>query len=92
MKKLTIYKRTISVRTGFRKYPFKDEIEYILFYGGEKVWSNTNKDIDDPRLRVKFDKVFESQSRSKANEFIKTLSKCFADKQVKTAILLVLEW
>lgn len=91
MKKLIIFKRTVSVRTGFRKYPFKDATEYIVVYGKEKIWTNTNKKLNDPRLRVKFDKVFESQSQSKTKEYITKLSACFADKQLKAALLLLME-
>ena len=39
MKTIKIYKRNVTVRIGYKKYPYKEVTEYIIVYDG-KVYSN----------------------------------------------------
>lgn len=75
MKRITIYKREVLERTGFRKYPYKDVTQYIIFYGGKKVLANCSESIENPRLKIKFNKFYESRSWIKLNLLRNSLAK-----------------
>ena len=72
MKTLTIYKREVEERTGFN---FKLVPQFVIYYGGKKILSNCRVNIDDPRLRTKFEKVYESRSFVKFNLLLNDLFK-----------------
>ena len=86
MKKVAIYKREILVRTGFRKYPYKNETQFIIYYGGRKVLANCLEDKDNPKLRIKFEKIYESKSSRKlsllSNELSKKRDNASADLEI----------
>ena len=86
MKTITIYKREILVRTGFRKYPYKKETQFIIFYGGRKVLANCSESIDNPRLKIKFEKIYQSKSLPKltllSNELSKKRDNASADLEI----------
>lgn len=75
MKTISIYKREILVRTGFRKYPYKKETQFIIYYGGKKKLANCLEDKDNPNLRIKFEKIYKSKSFLKLNLLSNELSK-----------------
>lgn len=72
MRTLTIYKREVEERTGFN---FKLISQFVIYYGGKQILSNCHVNIDDPRLRVKFEKVYESRSFVKFNLLLNDLFK-----------------
>lgn len=39
MKTLTIYKREVLQRTGFRKHPYKKMGQFVIYYGGVEFMS-----------------------------------------------------
>lgn len=82
MKTLTIYKRTILERTGFRKYPFKEVTQISIFYDG-KEYANHYEEIDNQRLKIKFNKVLETRSANVVNEYVAKLGRSDADKFIK---------
>ena len=69
MNTLTIYKRTILERTGFKKYPYKEVEQISIFYNGKEI-KNHDEKIDNPRLKVKFEKIFESRNEKEFESFI----------------------
>ena len=75
MRKVAIYKREILVRTGFRKYPYKNETQFIIYYGGRKVLANCLEDRDNPNLRIKFENIYESKSSRKLSLLPNELSR-----------------
>ena len=75
MKLVTIYKREVMVRTGFRKYPFNPATQIIIYYGRKKVLANCSESIDNPRLRVKFASVYNSAHSKKFADLIESTSK-----------------
>ena len=89
MKTLTIYKRTITERTQYRQYRFKETEQVTIVYG-DKFYQNHNEDITNPRLRVKFQKVLTTRRKDTMQSYINTLGRSNADKWQKS-ILEILE-
>ena len=48
MKTLTIYKREVLERTGFRKYPYRNVTQWVIYYGGKKRLANTAQEVNNP--------------------------------------------
>ena len=87
MKRLTIYKRTILEKTRFKKYPFKEVTQYKFFFDG-KEYKNHDEDINNPRLKVKFEKILETRSTEIYGAFIGyKLGRTDADKWLKLTLL-----
>ena len=86
MMKVAIYKREILVRTGFRKYPYQKETQFIIYYGGRKVLANCLEDKDNPNLRTKFENIYESKSSRKlsllSNELSRKRDNASADLEI----------
>lgn len=82
MKTLTIYNRVVLERTGYRKYPYKEVNQISIFFGNQKI-QNHYESIDNPRLRVKFNKVFETRKKSDVETYISKLGRTDADKWLK---------
>ena len=82
MKKITIYKRKILERTGFRKYPYKEITQFTILYNGEEIKNHYEK-IDNPRLKVKFEKVLETRSKKEFENFILKLGRTDTEKWLK---------
>ena len=74
MKTITIYKRTILERTGYKKYPYKEVTQVSIVYDG-KEFKNHNEDTKNIRLRIKFDKTFECRSKQRINDYIEKLGR-----------------
>lgn len=85
MKTLTIYEREILERTGFRdrRYRFKNVTQYSIYYDGSLYTNHDEYPIDNPRLRIKFNKVLETRSKKAVNEFISKLGRTNTDKSIK---------
>ena len=86
MKTLKIYKRTILVRTGFKKYPYKSETQYTLIYNGEE-FKNHYEDINNKRLKIPFEKVLETRKTADVVSFVDKLGRTESDKFIKKIIL-----
>lgn len=82
MKTLRIYKRSILERTGFRKYPYKEVTQISIFYDG-KEYANHYEEIDNKRLKIKFNKVLETRSAKAVNEYVSKLGRSDSDKFIK---------
>lgn len=85
MKTIKIYKRNVTVRTGYRKYPYKEVTEYIVNYDG-KWYSNCLPKLSNTRLRVKFKCVFETRTFDRLKEYRMKLGYSEADKWLKAKI------
>ena len=85
MKTIRIYKRNVTVRTGYKKYPYKEVIEYIVNYDG-KEYSNCLTELSNTILKVKFECVFETRTFDRLNEFRMVLGYSEADKWLKAKI------
>lgn len=82
MKTLRIYKRNILERTGFRKYPFKEVTQISIFYDG-KEYANHYEEINNQRLKIKFNKVLETRSEKAVIEYVSKLGRSDSDKFIK---------
>ena len=91
MKTLAIYQREVLERTGFKKWPFKKVSQFVIYYGGKKILSNCHVNIDDPDLRVKFERVYNSRSFIKFNLLLNNLFKK-NDKRAKTLYSMLREF
>ena len=91
MKTLAIYQREVLERTGFKKWPFKKVSQFVIYYGGKKILSNCHVNIDDPDLRVKFERVYNSRSFIKFNLLLNDLFKK-NDKRAKTLYSMLREF
>lgn len=85
MKTIKIYKRNVMVRTGYRKYPYKEVTEYIVKYDG-KYYSNCLTELNNPRLKVKFETVYVTRCYDRLLEYRKGLGYSEADKWLKAKI------
>lgn len=74
MRTLTIYKRTILERTRYKSHRYKECEQTTIVFGGQ-TYRNHDVDIDNPRLRVKFQPVFETNNEDDVIEYINNLGK-----------------
>ncbi len=91
MKKVTIYKREILERTGYRKYPFKKVVQYIIYYNDEEIRNNHSEDPNNPKLKIPFVQIFSSGSKGDLIQFVKNLSMTNADKWLKMILKTIIE-
>lgn len=88
MKTLAIYKREVLERTGFRKYPYRNVTQWVIYYGGKRRLANTAQEVDNPMLRVQFNKYLETRSSAKFDNLRKSLSKKRDNASIDLEILL----
>lgn len=88
MKTLTIYKREVLERTGFRKYPYRNVTQWVIYYGGKRRLANTAQEVDNPMLKVQFNKYLETRSSAKFDTLRKSLSKKRDNASIDLEILL----
>lgn len=82
MKTLTIYQRTILERTGYRKHPYAEKTETLIYYATRRTPS-----MDYPNYRVQFHKVFESRSLKSLEAFLdKIPNRTNAQKDMKAQV------
>lgn len=85
MKTIKIYKRNVTVRTGYRKYPYKEVTEYIVAYDG-KEYSNCLTELSNTRLKVKFECIFETRTFDRLKDYRMELGYSEADKWLKAKL------
>lgn len=85
MKTLSIYQRTVLERTQYRKCRYKQVEEVIISYNG-KEYKNCYTDLNNPKLKIKFNKVFESRSKKELEKYLSKLGKTESDKFIKSTI------
>ena len=88
MKTLIIYKREVLERTGFRKYPYRNVTQWVIYYGGKRRLANTALEVDNPMLRVQFNKYLETRSQAKFDALRKSLSKKYDNASIDLENLL----
>lgn len=86
MKTITIYKREVLKKTGFRKYPFRQVTEVIINYDGKEFKNDHWEDIANPRLKIKFTKALETRSIKNLNKYVSRLGRSDSDKFEKATI------
>lgn len=90
MKKITIYERTIKERTGFKKYPFKEVNQVIIFYNNEEIKNNHYENKENERLRIKFIKTFETRKKEDLKNYIERLPQTASGKFKKEELTKIL--
>lgn len=85
MKTIRIIERTITKRTGFRKYPYKS-VRQVTIVQGNKIAENHLEDVNNPRLKVKFVETFKTRSVKKLEEYIGQLGRTDVEKWVKNIL------
>ena len=85
MKTLSIYTRKVSERTGYIKHPYKEVKQVIIKYDGMS-YSNCSEELDNPRLKIKFNQELKTRSLKKIKEYLKGLGMTDADKFIKKTI------
>lgn len=88
MKTIKVLTRRVLVRTGFRKYPFKQVFQFIV---EEKTGNNkvliSNFKGDTEKVKIQFNK-FETRSRKQLKEYALTLSnRADGEKQLREYLL-----
>lgn len=83
MKTLRIIERTILVRTGSRRFPYKKERHITIAYGENFIAKNHYGDINNPRLRIKFVETFKTRSKARLQEYIDRLGRTDVEKWMK---------
>lgn len=92
MKQVTIWRRDILERTGFINHPYKEVTQYIVTYGKSLEFKNGhNEKLDNPRLKVKFQKRFETRKRKAVENLVLSLGRSETDKWLKERLGLFLE-
>ena len=92
MKQVTIWRRDILERTGFINHPYKEVTQYIVTYGKNLVFKNGHREkTDNPRLKVKFQKRFETRKRKAVENLVLSLGRSEADKWLRERLGLLLE-
>lgn len=90
MKTLTIYKRSILERTGFKKWAYKNVDQITIVYNDLET-SNHSEDINNKRLKVKFNVILKTRSKKRIQVFINSLGRCNSDKWLKNQLINILE-
>lgn len=90
MRTLTIYKRTVLERTRYKKYRYKECEQTTIIFGG-KVYRNHDVDMDNPRLKVKFDVVLETNNEETVERYIESLGNSMNDKWEKGVLRQILD-
>lgn len=90
MKKITIYKRTIKERTGFKKYPFRAVDQVIITYNNEKIKNNHYEDETNKRLKVEFIKTFETRKKEDLKNYVEKLPRTASGKFQKEELTKIL--
>ena len=82
MKTIKIYERVVTERTGYKKVPFK-AVRQVTITQGNKIAENHYENINNPKLKVKFEKTFESRSKKAVYEYINRLGRTDVEKWIK---------
>lgn len=84
MKQITIEKREILERTGFRKYRFKEIAHYVVTYDGNEF---TNVSFNRGGIKKQFRVVLKTRSKKDLEDFIESLGRSDADKWLKLTLI-----
>jgi hypothetical protein len=90
MKTVRVIERTIKAKTGFKRYPFKNERQVTIIHG-EKVFKNHYEDIDNPRLKIKFVETFKTRGKKNLQAYIDKLGRTDTEKWMKNILIEMLE-
>lgn len=85
MQQLRILSRTILKSTGYKKYPYKEQKEAIIYYGDSK-YSNCSTDENNPKLRIKFTEELNTSDTEEVKNYMNNLRKTESDKWIKEII------
>ncbi len=84
MKQVTIWRRDILERTGFINHPYKEVTQFIVTYGKNLEFKNGHREkLDNPRLKVKFQKRFETRKKKAVENLAQSLGRSDADKWLR---------
>lgn len=84
MKQITIEKREILERTGFRKYRFKEVTHYAVNYDNNEF---TNISFNRGGIKKQFRVILKTRSKKVLEGFIENLGRSDADKWLKLTLI-----
>lgn len=90
MKTVNIFARTITERTGYSKFPYKETMQVSIFHDGLE-WKNHDESIGNRRLRIPFKVVFSTRRKKEAEEYIKSLGRSDSEKFIKQMLGRIIE-
>ena len=90
MKTITIYKRTILERTGFKKWPYKEVDQFSIIYEG-KERKNHDQTIDNKRLQKPFNIILNTRKKEELKKYYNRLGWSEVDKWQKSILKEILE-
>ena len=88
MKTITIYTRTVIIRTRFQKWRYRSEFQYFIFEG--KKEAKKIDEINKP-LRVKYYKILQTRSKKELEAFKNKLGRTHDEQSLKKEINKILE-
>lgn len=86
MRRIQIYRREVLERTGFRDYPFKKKVEYIISLSTDTIRNGHYRNYNDKNLKIPFKLVLDTRKHSELSDFVGTLTNCNDDKWLKVQI------
>jgi hypothetical protein len=90
MKTLKIYERTITERTGYKKFAFKVNKQISILYDN-KEYKNHYENINNSKLRVKFNLVLGTRNRKEIENYYNQLGRTNVEKWLKNNIQNIME-
>lgn len=83
MKKVKIYTRTITTRTGYKKFQYQSHKQAIIKWNNEIYTSFPNYKVDVSKIRIPFELELDSGNKKVIISYCKTLGRTSADKFIK---------
>lgn len=90
MKTLKIYERTITEKTGYKKFAFKEVKQISVFYNS-KEYKNHYEDINNSKLRVKFNLILQTRNKKEIENYYNQLGRTNSEKWLKSNIEKIME-
>ena len=91
MKTITIYQRRILERTKYRAFRYKEIMQFTVLVAGKEVSTNHYQKITNPKLKIPFEKTFESRKRNDLIAFASSLTKKYDDQCLSSVIMSLLD-
>lgn len=84
MKTLTIKTRKVLERTGYKKYPFKEILQFKVTYGNVEV---ANAKVDETKIKIPFAVVLKTRSKKELENYIARLGRTDGEKNLKEVLI-----
>ena len=90
MKQVKIYFRSVTARTEYRAYRWKEEKQIVVEYDG-KMYANSDVFPTNPKLKKSFKIIYASRSKTLLKGYINDLGRDNASKWLKESLIKILE-